>query len=131
VATAAAAGATALGLGAILTAAATTAAADVTGIILASVVAAIGFFVLPAKRQKAKDEMRAKIADVRQRLSEALRKQFSTEITRSGDRIREGIAPYSRFVRAEGEKLRTVDTELKEISGALASLRARIERPAA
>ena len=131
VATAAAAGATALGLGAILTAAATTAAADVTGIILASVVAAIGFFVLPAKRQKAKDEMRAKIADVRQRLSEALRKQFSTEITRSGDRIREGIAPYSRFVRAEGEKLRTVEAELKEISAALASLRARIERPAA
>ncbi len=131
VATAAAAGATALGLGAILTAAATTAAADVTGIILASVVAAIGFFILPAKRQKAKDEMRAKIADVRQRLSEALRKQFSTEITRSGDRIREGIAPYSRFVRAEGEKLRSVDAELKEISAALASLRARIERPAA
>lgn len=128
VAAAAAAGATALGLGAILTAAATTAAADVTGIILASVVAAIGFFILPAKRQKAKDEMRAKIGDVRQRLSEALRKQFATEITRSGDRIREGIAPYSRFVRAEGEKLRTVDAELKEISAALASLRARIER---
>ncbi|MDQ3486144.1 MAG: dynamin, partial [Acidobacteriota bacterium] len=65
------------------------------------------------------------------RLSEALRKQFSTEIIRSGDRIREGIAPYSRFVRAEGEKLRSVDAELKEISAALASLRARIERPAA
>ena len=131
VAAAAAAGATALGLGAIVTAAATTAAADFTGIILASVVAAIGFFILPAKRQKAKDEMRAKIADVRQRLSDALRKQFSTEIARSGDRIREGIAPYSRFVRAEGDKLKVVDEELREISVALASLRARIERPAA
>ena len=131
VAAAAAAGATALGLGAIITAAATTAAADFTGIVLASVVAAIGLFILPAKRQKAKDEMRAKIADVRKRLSDALRKQFSTEITRSGDRIREGIAPYSRFVRSEGEKLRTVDDELREISAAIASLRARIERPAA
>ncbi|MBA3637841.1 MAG: dynamin family protein [Acidobacteria bacterium] len=131
VATAAAAGATALGLGAILTAAATTAAADVTGIILASVVAAVGFFILPAKRQKAKDEMRTKIADLRQRLSDALRKQFTTEITRSGDRIREGIAPYSRFVRSEGDKLKTVDEELREISAAIASLRARIERPAA
>ena len=131
VATAAAAGATALGLGAILTAAATSAAADVTGIILASVVAAIGFFILPAKRQKAKDEMRKKIADVRTRLSEALRKQFSTEITRSGDRIREGIAPYSRFVRSEGDKLKVVDEELREISVALASLRARIDRQAA
>ncbi|MDQ3070243.1 MAG: dynamin family protein [Acidobacteriota bacterium] len=131
VAAAAAAGATALGLGTIITLAATTAAADVTGIILASVVAAIGFFILPAKRQKAKDEMRAKIADVRQRLSEALRTQFATEIQRSGDRIREGIAPYSRFVRAEGDKLKAVDEELREISAAIASLRARIERPTA
>lgn len=131
VAAAAAAGATALGLGTIVTVAATTAAADVTGIILASVVAAIGFFILPAKRQKAKNEMRAKIADVRQRLSDALRKQFSTEIQKSGDRIREGIAPYSRFVRSEGDKLKAVDQELREISGAIASLRARIERPAA
>jgi len=131
VAAAAAAGATALGLGAIITAAATTAAADFTGIVLASVVAAIGLFILPAKRQRAKDEMRAKIADVRKRLSEALRKQFSTEIQRSGDRIREGIGPYSRFVRSEGEKLRAVDDELREISASIASLRARIERPAA
>lgn len=131
VAAAAAAGATALGLGTMITIAATTAAADVTGIILASVVAAIGFFILPAKRQKAKNEMRTKIADVRQRLSEALRKQFSAEIQGSGDRIREGIAPYSRFVRAEGDKLKAIDEELREISVSLANLRARIERPAA
>jgi small GTP-binding protein len=131
VAAAAAAGATALGLGTIITVAATTAAADVTGVILASVVAAIGFFILPAKRQKAKDEMRAKISDVRTRLSEALRKQFSAEIQRSGERIRESIAPYSRFIRAEGDKLKEVDQELTEIGSALASLRARIDRQAA
>jgi small GTP-binding protein len=131
VAAAAAAGATALGLGTLVTVAASTAAADVTGIILASVVAAIGFFILPAKRQKAKEEMRKKIADVRARLSQALRKQFSAEIQRSGDRIRESIAPYSRFIRAEGEKLTDVDSELSEISSAITSLRARIERRAA
>ena len=94
-------------------------------------VAAIGFFILPAKRQKAKEEMRKKIADVRARLSQALRKQFSAEIQRSGDRIRESIAPYSRFIRAEGEKLKDVDSELSEISSAITSLRARIERRAA
>ena len=127
VAAAAAAGATAVGLGAIVTIAATTAAADVTGIILASVVAAIGFFILPAKRKKAKEEMRAKIADLRKRLSEALRTQFSTEVQRSGERIRDSIAPYSRFIRAEGDKLRGVAAELSEISTALASLRARVK----
>ena len=131
VAATAAAGAGALGLGTIITIAASTAAADVTGIVLASVVAAIGFFILPAKRQKAKNEMRAKIGDVRARLSEALRKQFAEEITRSGIRIREGIAPYSRFIRSEGDKLKVVDHELREIAASIAALRARIERPAA
>ncbi|MGH9313054.1 MAG: dynamin family protein, partial [Vicinamibacterales bacterium] len=47
VAAAAAAGAGALGLGALVTAVATTAAADVTGLLMASAVAAIGFFILP------------------------------------------------------------------------------------
>ena len=131
VATAAAVGAGALGLGTIVTVAATTAAADVTGIILASVLAAIGFFILPARRQKAKEEMRTKIAAVRARLSTALREQLRKEIERSVDRIRESIAPYSRFIRAEGDKLQGVDQELREISASLAGLRSRIERPAA
>ena len=131
VATAAAVGAGALGLGTIVTVAASTAAADVTGIILASVIATIGFFILPAKRQKAKEEMRTKIAAVRARLSNALREQLRKEIERSVDRIRESIAPYSRFIRAEGDKLQAVDQELREISTSLAALRSRIERQAA
>jgi small GTP-binding protein len=131
VAAAAAVGAGAVGLGTLVTIVATTAAADVTGIILASVMAAIGFFILPARRAKAKDEMRRKITDVRQRLSEALRGQFATEVARSGDRIRESIAPYSRFVRAEGDNLKAVEQELREITAALGALRARLERQAA
>ena len=131
VAAAAAVGAGALGLGTLVTVAATTAAADVTGLILASVMAAIGFFILPAKRQRAKTEMREKITAVRARLSEALREQFQKEIHRSGDRIREGIGPYSRFVRAEGDNLKAIDQELREIGDELASLRARVERVAA
>ncbi|HEU4925698.1 MAG TPA: dynamin family protein [Vicinamibacterales bacterium] len=131
VATAAAVGAGALGLGTLVTLAATTAAADVTGLILASVMAAIGFFILPARRQRAKTEMREKITAVRARLSSALREQFNKEIQRSADRIREGIAPYSRFVRAEGDSLKVIDQELREIGNELASLRARVDRVAA
>jgi small GTP-binding protein len=131
VAAAAAVGAGALGLGTLVTLAATTAAADVTGLILASVMAAIGFFILPARRQRAKTEMREKITAVRARLSSALREQFNREIQRSADRIREGIAPYSRFVRAEGDSLKVIDQELREISNELASLRARVDRVAA
>ena len=36
------------------------------------------------------------------------------EILKSGDRIRESVAPYSRFVRAEGENLQAVQSELGE-----------------
>jgi septal ring factor EnvC (AmiA/AmiB activator) len=75
--------------------------------------------------------MRQKIADVRRRLSESLKTQFVQEIQRSVDRIREGIAPYSRFIRAEGDKLKAVDQELREISAAIAGLKDRIERLAA
>jgi len=114
-----------------VTIAATTAAADVTGILMASVVAALGFFILPAKRERAKAEMRRKVADVRQRLSDALHEQFTREINKSGARIQESIAPYTRFIRAEGERVRTTDQELREIGAALATLRARIERQAA
>ena len=131
VAAAAAVSAGGVGLGAIVTIAATTAAADVTGIIMASVIAALGFFILPAKRERAKEQMRRKIADVRQRLSDALHEQFAKEIQKSGDRIRESIAPYSRFVRAEGEKLQATEQELHAIAAELASVRARIDKQAA
>jgi small GTP-binding protein len=131
VAAAAAVSAGAVGLGTIVAMAATTAAADVTGIVMASVVAALGFFILPAKRERGKEEMRRKIADVRQRLSTALHAQFEQEIGKSGNRIRESIGPYSRFIRAEGDKLRTTEQELREIGAALATLRARIDRRAA
>jgi small GTP-binding protein len=131
VAAAAAVGAGALGLGTIVTVAATSAAADITGIVMASVLAAIGFFILPAKRARAKEEMRRKISDVRERLSKALHEQFGNEIARSAARIRESIAPYSQFVRAEADKLRGVEQELRDITNALAAIRARVERLAA
>ena len=130
VATAAAVGAGAVGLGAIVTIAASTAAADVTGLVMASVLAAIGFFVIPAKRKKGKEEMREKIMEVRQRLGEALRAQFKKEIVRATERIRTSIAPYSRFVRAEAEKLESTSKEIEAVFLDLTSLRGRIERAA-
>jgi small GTP-binding protein len=131
VAAAAATGAGALGLGAIITFAATTAAADFTGFLLASVIAACGFFIIPAKRKRAKAQMRERIADVRARLSAALRKQFEEEIGRSSARMRESIAPYSRFVRAEGEKLRETDARLARLRTDLARVRERVDAMAA
>ena len=127
VAAAAATGVGALGLGAIVTMAASTAAADITGLVMASVVGAIGFFIIPAKRRRAKQEMREKIAAMRARLSSAIRTEFESETTRSGQRIRESIAPYARFVRAESEKLTSAKAELGGYRGEIQAMQARIE----
>ncbi len=128
VAAAAAVSAGAVGFGALVVAIATTAAADATGLIMASLVGTLGFFIIPAKRRRAKDELRLKIGALRDRLSSSLREQFGTEILKSGDRIRESVAPYSRFVRAEGENLQAVQSEIGEATAALAALRSRIEK---
>jgi small GTP-binding protein len=103
---AAAAGGAAVGLGTIVTLAASTAAADVTGILMASVIATIGFLVIPAKRRKAKDEMQRKVSDLRARLASALRTEFERAQEQSHARIATAVEPYSRFVRAEQTRWR-------------------------
>jgi hypothetical protein len=103
----------------------------VTGIILASVVAALGFFIIPARRNRAKAQMRDKIADVRARLSEALRAQFRDEIVRSIGRMRDSVAPYTRFVRAEGDKLRETEARLLQLQADMAGIRERVDALAA
>ena len=128
VAAAAAVSAGAVGFGALVVAIATTAAADATGLIMASLVGTLGFFIIPAKRRRAKEELRIKIGALRDKLSSSLREQFGMEILKSGNRIRESVAPYSRFVRAEGENLQAVQSELGEATAALAALRSRIEK---
>jgi len=127
VAASAAVGAGALGLGAIVSLAATSAAADVTGILMAGVIAAVGFFILPARRRRAKEVMRAKVTAVREKLVRALRAEFEREMTRGRQRIEGAIAPYSRFVRAEHGKLIAMRGELEGIAHEIRALRVRIE----
>ena len=104
VAATAAMSASALGLGALVSVVATTAAADVSGILAASVLGAVGMLILPAKRRRARAELEAKVADLRQRLATALRTEFVAARDRSVQRMTDSIGPYSRFVRAEQAK---------------------------
>lgn len=127
VAATAAMGVGAVGLGTLVTILATTVAADVTGLLMASVVAAIGLFVIPARRRAAKNELREKLADLREKLVTTLRTQFEKEIERSLHRINEAIAPYTRFVRAERGKLQEAETELNTINDRLEQLKIRVE----
>jgi small GTP-binding protein len=101
VTTAAATGGAAVGLGTLVTVAASTAAADVTGILMASLIAMLGFLVIPARRRKAKAEMKEKMTALRERLALALRTEFEAAQTRSIERLERAVGPYQRFVLGE------------------------------
>jgi hypothetical protein len=126
VTTAAAAGGAALGLGTLVTLAASTVAGDVTGILLASLVAMMGFLVIPARRRKAKREMQEKVSQLRDRLTHALRVEFERARDRGQIRIDNAVAPYSRFVRAERERCIEVRSLLTALRDQAATFRNRL-----
>jgi len=116
----------AVGLGAVIVAAASTAAIDVTGIIAASLVAGLGLFILPRKRKQSRQEFRRRSEELENRLIEVMNEQFNIELERSVMRIRDAIAPYTRFVRAEQDKLTRIDEETTAIANEMRALRHRI-----
>jgi small GTP-binding protein len=109
----------AVGLGTLVTVLATTMTADITGILMASLVAALGLFVIPARRRQAKTELRTKTAALREQLLRSLRSQFDGELERSLQQINAAIAPYTRFVRAERGKLEETQSNFEKIKDAL------------
>ncbi len=127
VAASAAVEAGALGLGAVVTAVATTVAADVTGVLMAGVVAALGLVIIPAKRRQGKTKLREKIAALRAQLVQSLGSQFGREIDRSLQHINEAIAPYTRFVRAERGKLDETKARLESLRGEFERLKMKVE----
>jgi small GTP-binding protein len=117
----------ALGLGAILVTVLHTTLLDVTGLLGASAMAALGLYVLPYRRGRIKIEMRQRINELRGRLDAALTRQFEAELNQSVRRIHEAIAPYTRFVRVEREKLNSLNESLRESSQQLAGLHRNVQ----
>ena len=96
--------------------------------LLASLMAALGLFLIPAKKRQAKLEMRTKVGAMREQLARSLRVQFEREIERSLGNIHEAIAPYTRFVRAEQGKLQGAQQELEKIKTGLGKLKVEVEQ---
>jgi hypothetical protein len=128
VAATAAVGAGAVGIGALVSVAATTAAADITGIVMASVVAVLGFFIIPARRRRARAEIRQKVSSLISELGKTIGAEFRRAQERSVQRFTDAVGPYSRFVRAERDRWEVHRSSLtalrSRISQALASLEA-------
>ena len=83
--------------------------------------------MLPTKRRKAKRELTVKIEDLRRKLMRSLTQQFEQELERSVHRIREAVAPYTRFVRAERQRLEEIHGDLTSSRDALVSLQSELE----
>jgi small GTP-binding protein len=119
----------ALGLGTLVVTMLTGAVADVTGLLLASVLAVSGFYLIPRRRRQAQREFAERIADLRQRLRDGLARQVHLEIAQSAERINQAIAPYRRFVQSTQQELTSARGELVATEDSLLRLRTEIERP--
>ncbi len=127
-ATTALAEAGALGLGTLVATVVTGSAADLTGILLATVLAVGGFYVIPRKRRQAQREFQRRLAELKSRLRDGLTRQVHAEIGHSTDRVNQAIAPYRRFVQSQQQRIDEARGELVATEDALLRLRAEIER---
>jgi small GTP-binding protein len=117
----------AVGLGAAVVLAASSTAADITGLTAAGLMAALGLFVLPHRRRRAKAELKQKIATLRRELMAALTAHFDREAERGQKRLAETIAPYTRFVRSESERLSGERDQLGALTERVGEMTARVE----
>ena len=117
----------ALGLGALVSTALLSSALDITGIVAAGTLAVVGLFVIPYKRKQAKDHFREKIVTLRTNLHETLSRAFKNESEGAIARLRENIAPYTRYVHAEQERILRTETQIDELRQSISALRAQID----
>jgi small GTP-binding protein len=116
----------AVGLGTAVTLLVGSSAVDVTGVLFAGVIAIVGLFIIPYKRQQAKARFKEKIETVRQNLNRVLTAQFNAEADRTIHRLKEGVAPYVRFVRGEKERLASVEQAIGKSENRLKILQSRV-----
>lgn len=117
----------AVGLGVLLVTVLNTALLDFTGILAAGSVAVLGFLILPARRRRAKRELADRLESLRKNLVKAMEDAFEKEQKNSLQRLRESIAPYTRFVRSEQQKLARVTEEIDGILAELARIKLQID----
>jgi small GTP-binding protein len=117
----------AVGLGALVSTALLSSALDITGMVAAGTLAIIGFFVIPRKRKQAKDDFKEKIAALRTNLHETLTNAFTAETEKAIAHLQDNIAPYTRYVHAEQEKIRKSNLLLADLRQRISALRARID----
>jgi hypothetical protein len=114
----------AIGLGTIVSLAVLSSTLDITGLLAAGTLAIVGFFVIPYKRRQAKERFKEKMVTLRTKLVDALTTQFNFEAESSISRLKDGVAPYTRYIRAERERIEKTESILDELRQRVSALRA-------
>jgi small GTP-binding protein len=112
-----------LGLGAAVLAIVSSAAVDITGVTLGVALAGVGLFVIPRRRQQAKNELHKKMQELRDGLDTSIKRQFATEMRKASEKLHQAIEPYTRFVRSEIERLEEMGEALETSSKQLSALK--------
>ncbi len=112
-----------VGLGAALVAFLSGTALDVTGITVGLAVVGVGALVLPRRRHRAKQELHAQLQELRDGLERSLDAQLDRELERAAEDLAAAIAPYTRFVRSERDRLGRLIETLERSEAELAELR--------
>ncbi len=115
----------AVGLGTLVSVAVLSSSLDITGMLAAGTLAILGFFVIPFRRKQAKDNFKEKMLTLRTKLLGALTTQFNNEKESVITRMKDGVAPYTRYVRSERERIEAAEATLVELRQSLSALRAR------
>jgi small GTP-binding protein len=117
----------AVGLGALVTFAIASSTADITGLLAAGTLAIVGLFVIPYRRKQSKARFTEKMEDLRTRLLGALRTQFTSESKNATVRMKDTVAPYTRFVRAECHRIQQAQSGLEALRRQVSALQARVD----
>jgi hypothetical protein len=117
----------AVGLGAVTMAILGSAAADVTGLAAAGILAGVGFYILPFRRRRAREQLAEQVEALRERLTTAMLAEFERELYRTLQRVRDALAPYDRFIRAEHDETTEIRQKIDALLDRLSELRARAE----
>jgi small GTP-binding protein len=117
----------AVGLGALTMAIVGSAAADITGLAAAGILAGLGFYILPLRRRRAREQLAQRVEELRERLTSAMLAEFERELNRTVQRVHDALAPYDRFIRAELDETTELRREIEASLEKLRDLRARAE----
>ena len=104
-----------------------TVAADVTGILAGIALLGLGLYILPARRNRAKQAFDTKMQELRMRLHSTMEEQFSKELNSALNRVQDAIAPYTRFVRAEQKNAGTLQEQMTHLDNEVQTLKNEVE----